>query len=738
MIEQGIHLHEALQKYFGFDQFKGNQEEIIENVLRGRDTFVIKPTGGGKSLCYQLPAIISEGTAIVISPLIALMKNQVDLMRGYSSDDSIAHFLNSQLNKSQAAKVKSDIVEGKTKILYVAPESLVKKENIDFLSSVKISFVAVDEAHCISEWGHDFRPEYRRIRTMINEIGDNVPIMALTATATPKVQADIQKTLRMEDPGVYISSFLRENLYYEVRPKKAKSETLKDIIRFIKEPTTGNCGIVYCLSRKTTEEVAEVLQLNGINAAAYHAGLDTGTRNKRQDQFLMEDIEVIVATIAFGMGIDKPDVRFVIHYDIPKSLENYYQETGRAGRDGLDGKCIAYFSHKDINKLEKFMKDKPVAEKEIGGQHLMEVVGYAETGECRKNFVLHYFGEYPAPITCHDKCDNCANPKETMEGKEYVATAIKAVADLKEKFSIPYIVNVITGQKKQEIVSFKQDLLPSFGAGKEKDDNFWNSVLRKAILSNYLRKDVEEYGIIKITEAGHEYLTDPVSVSIVLNHSYPTASESDDIVVGNGNGRQNGAVDNVLLGLLKDLRKTVAKQKSLPPYVIFQDPSLEDMASQYPISLDELPNISGVSQGKASRYGKQFVQLISEYVEENDIDRPNDIVVKSIINKSGQKVYIIQSVDKKAPLDEIAAAKNMSMEDLIQEMDSIVSSGTKLNIDYYIDVVVDEEAQEIIYDYFMESESDSVEDALAELEEEDIELEELQLVRLKFLSEMAN
>jgi len=562
--------------------------------------------------------------------------------------------------------------------------------------------------------------------------------MALTATATPKVQADIQKTLRMKEPSIFISSFLRENLYYEVRPKNGKSEALKDIIKFIKEPTTGACGIIYCLSRKSTEEVAEVLQLNGINAAAYHAGLDTTTRNKRQDQFLMEDIEVIVATIAFGMGIDKPDVRFVIHYDIPKSLENYYQETGRAGRDGLDGKCIAYFSHKDINKLEKFMKDKPVAEKEIGGQHLMEMVGYAETGECRKNFVLHYFGEFPAPVTCHDKCDNCANPKETMEGKGFVVQAIKAVADLNEKCTIPYIVNVIRGQKKQEVVSFKHDLLPSFGVGKEHDDNFWNSVLRKALLNNYLRKDIEEYGVIKITKAGHAFLADPVSVSFVLNHSYPAAGDSDGIVVSNGSGRQNGAVDNVLLGLLKDLRKQVARQKSLPPYVIFQDPSLEDMATQYPIALDELPNISGVSQGKAGKYGKQFVALIAEYVEENDIDRPNDIVVKSIINKSGQKVYIIQSVDKKAPLDEIAAAKNMSMEDLIQEMDRIVNSGTKLNISYYIDEVIDEELQEIIYDYFMESESDSVEDALNELEDEDVELEELQLVRLKFLSEMAN
>lgn len=732
MIAQGISLHEALQKYFGFDQFKGNQEQIIHSILEERDTFVIKPTGGGKSLCYQLPAIISEGTAIVISPLIALMKNQVDLVRGYSNDDRIAHFLNSQLNKTQAEKVKSDIVNGYTKILYVAPESLGKTANMDFLSSVQISFVAVDEAHCISEWGHDFRPEYRRIRDMIQHIGDRVPLMALTATATPKVQADIQRTLRMEDPNIFISSFLRENLYYEIRPKKSKQETLKDIIRFIKGSDSGRCGIIYCLSRKSTEEVAEFLQVNGINAQAYHAGLDTATRNKRQDDFLMEETPVIVATIAFGMGIDKPDVRFVIHFDIPKSLENYYQETGRAGRDGLEGKCIAYFRHKDIQKLEKFMKDKPVAEKEIGRQQLMEVVGYAETGECRKKFILHYFGEEGEEC---GMCDNCINPKETIEGKKYIAQAIQAVVELKEKFTTPYVINVLRGESKQEIVSFRHDNLPSFGIGKENDELFWNSVFSKALLSGFLRKDVEEYGVLKLQDAGLEYLKNPTPVKLVLNHDFPESAAGEEHTNGSMNG---AALDPTLLGLLKDLRKREAKKKNVPPYVIFQDPSLEDMATAYPIKLEELNNITGVSQGKASRYGRPFIALIQEYVEENGIERPEDLVIKSVVNKSGQKVFIIQSVDKQTPLEDIASNKNMSMEDLLQEMDSIVSSGTKLNIDYHIDEVLDEEIAEIIYDYFMEAESDSVEDALKELEEDDVEQEEVELVRLKFLSEMAN
>ncbi|MEZ5007150.1 MAG: DNA helicase RecQ [Chitinophagales bacterium] len=738
MIDQEIALSEALQKFFGFDKFKSNQEEIIESILSGKDTFVIKPTGGGKSLCYQLPAIVSEGVAIIISPLIALMKNQVDLVRGYSDDDSIAHYLNSQLTKSQIKQVKSDILSGKTKILYVAPESLVKQENIDFFASANISFVAVDEAHCISEWGHDFRPEYRRIRTMIAEIKDDIPIMALTATATPKVQSDIMKTLKMHDPNIYISSFLRENLYYEIRPKKSKNETLSDIVKFIKSPEAGRCGIIYCLSRKATEEVAEVLQVNGINAAAYHAGLDTNTRNERQDKFLMEDINVIVATIAFGMGIDKPDVRFVIHYDIPKSLENYYQETGRAGRDGLVGKCIAYFNHKDINKLEKFLKDKPVAEKEIGGQHLMEVVGYAETGECRKNFVLHYFGENPTTPSCGDKCDNCAHPKATEEGKEYVQLAIQTIKELNEKCRLPYIVDFLLGKKKQEIEMFKHDKLPSFGKGKGKDGLFWNSVIRKALISNYLSKDIEEYGVLKITEDGHHFLAHPTSIPIVLNHEFPSISENDEVIINNGASKGGSTLDPTLFKLLTDLRKRVAKQKGVPPYVIFQDPSLEDMASQYPVKLEEMANITGVSIGKAQKYGKPFIELIAEYVEENEIERPNDFVMKSIVNKSGQKVFIIQSVDKKMPLDEIAESKNMSMAELIHEMDSIVNSGTKLNINYYINEVVDEDIQEIIYDYFMEAESDDVETALAELEDEDIDLEEIQLVKLKFLSEVAN
>lgn len=729
-------LTEELKKHFGFEQFKGQQEEIINSILSKQDTFVIMPTGGGKSLCYQLPAIVSEGTAIIISPLIALMKNQVDLVRGYSSNDNIAHFLNSSLNKAQIAHVKSAIREGHTKILYVAPESLIKEEYIEFLSSVPISFVAVDEAHCISEWGHDFRPEYRKIRHIIDNIHQKIPIMALTATATPKVQSDIVKTLKMQNPKVFISSFLRSNLYYEVRPKLSNESAIKDIIKFIKHPETGRCGIIYCLSRKSTEDIANILRINGINAAAYHAGLDASVRNDTQDKFLMEEIDVIVATIAFGMGIDKPDVRFVVHYDIPKSLENYYQETGRAGRDGLDGKCIAYFAHKDIDKLEKFMRDKPVAEREITAQHLTEVTAYAETSECRKEFVLHYFGESHT-CTREGYCDNCKTVKEKTEVKESIKLVIETVAAVNEQCKINYIIHLITGKKSKEVMDFRHDNLPLFGKGKDYDALYWNTVIRKALLEGLLEKEIELYGVLKISEKGHAYVKNPYSISIVLNHTYPEGEDSDDVILNSGKGDGN-AVDPQLFNLLKDLRKRVAKQKSLPPYVLFQDPSLEDMATQYPITLEELGNISGVSMGKAQKYGKEFIELIKKYVEENDIDRPSDYVVKSVVNKSGQKVAIIQNVDKKIPLDAIASSRSLSMEKLLEELYSIVSSGTKIDIRYYINNVIDEEAQDIIMEYFMEAESDDVEEAYKELKEEDIEMEEILLMRIKFLSEIAN
>lgn len=727
-------LTEGLKHYFGFENFKGNQEKVIRSILSGNDTFVIMPTGGGKSLCYQLPALLSEGTAVVISPLIALMKNQVDLVRSYSSIDNIAHFLNSSLNKQQIKQVKDDITEGKTKILYVAPESLVKEENIDFLKSIKISFVAVDEAHCISEWGHDFRPEYRRIRKMVDGIEDNIPIMALTATATPKVQSDIIKTMHMENPQVFISSFLRENLSYEIRPKLGKENTIKDIIRYIKTEG-GRSGIIYCLSRKSTEEIAEVLTVNGINAAAYHAGLDGQVRTQRQDAFLMEELDVIVATIAFGMGIDKPDVRFVIHYDIPKSLENYYQETGRAGRDGLAGHCIAYFSYKDIEKLEKFMRDKPVAEREIGNQHLMEVEAYVESGECRKQFILHYFGE-DLKDPCGNKCDNCSKPKEKREAKDDIILLLKAVDEINELGTITYVTNLLMGKRMKEILSFNHDKLSSFGKGAEKDELYWNSVIRKALLSNYLRKDIEQFGLLKINEEGRAFVKDPHEVIITMNQVYTgTDSDDDDIVTSNP---KTNAMDPVLMEMLQSLRKSVAKKMNLPPFVIFQDPSLEDMATQYPITMEEMAKISGVSQGKAQRFGTAFIEMIAKYVEENDIDRPTDFVMKSVANKSAQKVFIIQNIDKKIPLEEIARSKGITFEDVLVEIESIVHSGTKVNLNYYINEVVDEEVQEIIYDYFMEAESDSIEEALKELKDDDVTMKEVRLMRIKFFSEVAN
>jgi len=726
-------LQKELDKHFGFKAFKGDQEEIIQCVLDRKDTFVIMPTGGGKSLCYQLPALMSEGTALIISPLIALMKNQVDMVRGFSSDDKIAHYLNSSLNRAQSKQVKQDLEDGVTKLLYVAPETLTKPDTIAFFKELNISFVAVDEAHCISEWGHDFRPEYRRIREMIDEISPEIPIVALTATATPKVRVDIIKTLKLRDAQIFLSSFNRDNLYYEVRPKSNREETIKNIVQFIKANGEGKSGIVYCLNRKTTEEIAETLRVNDIKAAPYHAGLDSGTRSEIQDQFLMEDVDVICATIAFGMGIDKPDVRFVIHFDIPKSLENYYQETGRAGRDGLEGNCIAYFSQTDINKLDKFLRDKPVKEREIGGQHLIEMVGYSECGTCRRQFVLHYFGELYDAEGCNKMCDNCANPKERMEGKGYMVTALKVVLELKENFRIKYLVDYLIGKNTQDIITNRHDQKESFGSGKEKDKLFWSSVLRQALLKNLLEKDIEDYGILMLTKDGHDFVAKPKPIEIVLNNQF-----SNDGASAMTKATKTLALDPVLLSMLKDLRKQVAKEKTLPPFVIFLDVSLNDMATQYPITVEEMANISGVSKGKAIKYGKKFVSMIAKYVEENDIERPGEVITKQIANKSKRKVFIIQNVDKKIPLNTIAQNQGMKMDELFTEIESIVASGTKLNIDYFINDNLDEDQQEEIYEYFMEADSEDVEAALKEFEDEEYTLDEIRMVKVKFMSEVAN
>lgn len=726
-------LKAALKEYFGFEQFKGTQQPIINSLLQGKDTFVLMPTGGGKSLCYQLPAILSDGTAIIISPLIALMKNQVDLIRSYSSIDNIAHFMNSSLNKAQIKQVKQDIMDRKTKLLYVAPETLTKQENIEFFKDIQVSFVAVDEAHCISEWGHDFRPEYRRIRTMIQMLEQKVPIIALTATATPKVKQDIIKTLQLQEPNVFISSFDRANLYYEVRPKVNKAQTDKSLIQFIKKHE-GKSGIIYVLSRKTAEEIAQLLNVNGIKSAPYHAGLDAATRARTQDGFLMEDLDVIVATIAFGMGIDKPDIRFVIHYNIAKSIENYYQETGRAGRDGMEGHCIAFYSEKDIHKLDKFIRDKPVAEREMGSQLLAEMVAYAETSTCRRQFLLHYFGEeYGGPdfVSC-GQCDNCLNPKEKVEGMEFVAQMIKTVEATREVLGIPQLVNMLEGKRTQEIISYDFDKLPIFGEGQGQDGLFWNSVIRQALLMNLIRKDIEQYGVIKMTDLGKAFMAKPYSIKISINHNYDQLNEDEE------DHAKPAILDPELYNMLKDLRRKVAKDTNVPPYVIFQDPSLEDMATQYPTTIDELSNITGVSRGKAVRYGKKFLELIAQYVDENDIDRPSEVAVKSVVNKSGLKVYIIQHIDKKIPLEDIAQAKGLSLQELLHEMETIVHSGTKVDINYYIGDVIDEDTQEIIYDYFMGAESDSTDEALKELASEGVTMEEVQLIKLKFLSEMAN
>jgi ATP-dependent DNA helicase RecQ len=734
MSETLPHLNTLLKTYFGFEQFRGQQEAIIQSVLDGRDTFVIMPTGGGKSLCYQLPALSSKGTAIIISPLIALMKNQVDLIRSYSNVENIAHFLNSSLNKAQIRQVKDDITSGDTKILYVAPESLVKEENLDFLRSIKISFVAVDEAHCISEWGHDFRPEYRRIRKMVDSIEEDIPLMALTATATPKVQGDIVKTLNMKQPNIFKDSFLRHNLYYEIRPKVSKDAALKDIIRFIKKEK-GKSGIIYCLSRKTTEGLAELLTVNGIKAGAYHAGLDAHTRSAHQDQFLMEDLDVIVATIAFGMGIDKPDVRFVIHFDVPKSLENYYQETGRAGRDGLEGQCITYFSPKDIDKMEKLLRDKPVAEREIGLQHLAEMEAYAVSGECRKQFVLHYFGEEMDKHLCDGMCDNCRNPKPQLEAQKELLWMLKAIQQTNEQHVLAYINNVLMGRPTKDVLAYGHDKLEPFGKGKDRDVLFWESLGRSAILKDYLMKEIEQYGVLKLTDKGRAFIAKPESFTITLNQVFQASGDDDEEIHGGGKGH---ALDNTLFDLLKSLRQSEAKKKGVMPWVIFMDPSLEEMATLYPITLEELTKISGVSSGKATKYGKPFVELIARYVEENDITRLDDFNdIKSLANKLSNKVNIIGLIDRRIPLTDIASSRNMNLGELISELEQIVQSGTKVNIKYHLDEEMDEEVQEIIFDYFSEASSDSVEAAYKELKDEDIEIEEIRLVRIRFLSEVA-
>jgi len=727
-------LHEYLYHYFGFDTFKEKQEEIIQSILIGQDTFVIMPTGGGKSLCYQLPALMLEGTAIIISPLIALMKNQVDSIRGYSQQDNIAHFLNSSLNRTEMRKVKEDIVSGETKLLFIAPETLTKDENIDFFKKVNVSFVAVDEAHCISEWGHDFRPEYRRIKTMIDTIKATIPVIALTATATPKVRVDIIKNLHLKNVAEFITSFNRTNLFYEVRPKLKKDQTFKQIVQIIKKDP-GQSGIIYVQARKTTEEIAKVLQVNGIRAAAYHAGLDAKTRAKVQDGFLMEDIDVICATIAFGMGIDKPDVRFVIHYDIPKSIENYYQETGRAGRDGILSSCFSFYSYKDVLRLEKFLRDKPISERLLGAQLLEEIIAYAETSACRRQFLLHYFGEEYKESKCGNLCDNCRTPKEKIEVKDEMLIALQVIETLHEKHGIKLLVDFVLGRSTQESSDFQFGKKKNFGIGKEKEEVFWHSIYRQALLKNLIYKDIEQYGLLKLTPEGREFLINPTEVSITVNHNYDQLASDDAFVTSQKGG---SALDTNLVKILKEIRLSVAKQHKVKPWVVFFDPSLEEMATYYPTSIDSLTKISGVSRGKAQRYGEQFVEFIKEYVEENDIIRAEDFVVKQVANKSKMKVSIIQNIDKKIPLDDIASINKISMEDLLDELNIIVNSGTKIDLDYYLEENVDEYVQEDIYEYFMEAESDSIEDAYRELKDDDITREEVQLMRVKFLSNIAN
>ena len=726
-----IDLHKELKKYFGFNQFKGLQEQVVNSIIYGNNTFVIMPTGGGKSLCYQLPALVLEGTAIVVSPLIALMKNQVDAIRGISSESGIAHVLNSSLTKTEINQVKSDITSGLTKLLYVAPESLTKEEYIQFLKGVKLSFVAIDEAHCISEWGHDFRPEYRNLRNIIKQLGD-IPIIGLTATATPKVQEDILKNLDMPNANTFKASFNRGNLFYEVRPKTKNIEG--DIIRFIKL-NKGKSGVIYCLSRKKVEEIAQLLTVNGISAVPYHAGLDAKTRAKHQDMFLMEDVDVVVATIAFGMGIDKPDVRFVIHHDIPKSLESYYQETGRAGRDGGEGHCLAYYSYKDIEKLEKFMSGKPIAEQEIGFALLQEVVSYAETSISRRKYLLHYFGEEFDSETGEgaDMDDNVRNPKKKVEAQNQVELLLKVIKDTKEQFKSKEIIFALTGKVNAIIKAHKIDVQPLFGKGADFDDRYWMALIRQVLVTGMIQKDIETYGVIKLTQKGEDFINKPQSFMMSEDHEYSEA-EDENIVAA---AKSSGTADEALMSMLKDLRKKVAKKLGVPPFVVFQDPSLEDMALKYPISVEELGNIHGVGEGKAKKYGKEFVDLIARYVEDNDVIRPDDLVVKSTGANSGLKLYIIQNVDRKLALDDIAKAKGLDMDGLLKEMEQIVYSGTKLNIKYWVDDILDEDQQEEIHDYFMESQSDNIKDALKEFDG-DYDTEELRLMRIKFISEVAN
>ncbi len=725
-----VSLKGLLKQIFGFDKFKGDQEAIIHNLLNGNDTFVIMPTGGGKSMCYQLPALISRGTAIIVSPLIALMKNQVDAIRNFATYDSIAHVMNSSLSKPEIIQVKRDLSSGLTKLLYVAPESLTKEENVEFLKTLDISFMAIDEAHCISEWGHDFRPEYRRLRTMVDAFEKKIPIIALTATATPKVQQDILKNLNMQSARVYKSSFNRPNLYYEIRDKT--EDVNKEIIRYVNQHPNKS-GIIYCLSRKKVEEMAETLRVNGINALAYHAGLDNHLRVSTQDKFLREEIDVIVATIAFGMGIDKPDVRFVIHYDIPKSLESYYQETGRSGRDDGEGNCIAFYSYDDIQKLEKFLKGKPLSEQEIGKQLLMETVSYAESSICRRKLLLNYFGEIYTEENC-GSCDNCLQPREKFEGKEYICQLLETVVAVKQIFKIKHVINVLMGKATGTIKSCKHHQLDIFGKGADNDEKFWQNIVRASLIERLIEKDIENYGTLKVTKKGKEFLDNPKSVKVSKDRK--TGEGADGEI--RGKAAKTSATDKMLFALLKDLRKEIAKKNNLPPFVIFQDPSLEDMAIQYPIKIEEMKQISGVGSGKAERFGKPFVELIKNYVEEHEIERPMDMVVKSVVNKSGIKVYIIQNIDRKKPLEDIAYAKGLEFDELLTEIESIVAAGTKIDIRYYINEVIDEDKQDEIFDYFKTAETDSYKEALDELGEDDYTEEEIRLMRIKFMSEMGN
>jgi len=730
MTTKHVDLKSSLKEFFGFDSFKGMQEEVISTILKGKDCFVIMPTGAGKSLCYQLPALISGGTAIIISPLIALMKNQVDAIRGFGESDSVAHFLNSSLTKTQSEKVKKDVSEGRTKMLYVAPETLKKDDTIEFLRSVKVSFVAVDEAHCISEWGHDFRPEYRRIKQIVKEI-DDVPMVALTATATPKVQMDIQKSLNMLDAQVFKSSFNRSNLYYEVLPKGSKAQTMKDLISFINKKK-GKSGIVYCLSRKKTEEVSEILIANGINALPYHAGLDAKTRASNQDKFLMEDADVICATIAFGMGIDKPDVRFVIHYDVPKSLEGYYQETGRAGRDGMEGDCILFFNPKDTEKLEKFLKDKPVAEREIGTQLISEMAFFAESSQCRRKSLLHYFGENFDEDNCNKMCDNCRNPRETIDATNSLSTALEIIKLTDGKVDLKHIIHILLGKATQEVKAYKHNLFEYFGIGKEKSENYWKTLIRFGQINNLIHKNIELYGLLSISKQGLDFLSKPNPVNISLDKEYEPISDADFNTI-----QIEAVYDKELYRQLKDLQKTVAQEMGLPPYVIFQETSLEDMAFKYPITMDEMENITGVGKNKAQKFGIAFIELIADYVEKNNIERPDDLVLKSVVNKSARKIHIIQNIDKKVSIEDIAKGQGLEYEELIEELEAIVFSGTQVDLMYYIDEIIDEEGRDEIYEYFKSEDTGSIDAAVQEFNGE-FTHEEMKIFQIQFMSDVAN